>query len=498
MKYIILILLLFLAIDTLYSQNSEPKPMEFIWGSSSNQRPLVVDSFPQKNFLTGFQWTGNNKMNHALLNNATTSGELYWESGTNYKTPRYAISQPTYIRNNDSSTGYGVGIWNAPAMHYEPTLRIPNNDSAGKYFIHREHDQTNAIFGFKYIRGQILDSTQYNDENYNRLILHKSTDTGKVLADVWPKPEFITFNGNNQSAGYYGEKWNLSINLRRLNTTENIVADDSVVLKIKLPYKSINKFRQDTIYTTIRFDYVPENTIDSIVGWNYPNRNDYRGYEIKRHRDTTNIRDTVLRITRRMLNTNNSLKDITISSHFMTYNQGIIEKDNPPFKNSINDYFIDSIDIEVEYKGLIDICLDLIKLESDEAYYISRGCLDSLSILDPNTPNERPESINLYPVHDDNNRIVEFRSIKHTLQSWISRYNRYTLNGVSNQNPLYRFYAQEWESDNPVYWWQLRYYNLLTNGMTITRDIPKYNSELYYYYTKTPKIPQHSNDTSPK
>ena len=54
------------------AQDKEPEPWEFIWGNSASKRIFELDSFPQTSFLTGFQWSGSNRMNNVLGNNAST------------------------------------------------------------------------------------------------------------------------------------------------------------------------------------------------------------------------------------------------------------------------------------------------------------------------------------------------------------------------------------------------------------------------------------------
>lgn len=486
MKNIIIFCIL-LGFITAKSQDAEPSPMNFEWGSSSTPRSLQVDSFPQNNFLTGFQWSGSPKMNHALLNNSAASDEVYWESGTNYSSKRYLMGQPRYIREyNNSQTGYQVGIRNAPAMLWEPTLRIPKNDSTGMFII-REHDPTNAVFGFHHIKGIILPYNEYTDENYNRLKLRKGIDTGLVLNDIWPKPKFMTFEGSSQTVGYQGQKWNLTINLRRYSIDDDDTVDNALVLEIKLPYRTTSP-----AYRSINFDSLPTTFYPKKL-ISYPERYDSRGYELLR----TGNRDSVLRIYRNMLPVDPGNKDITISAHFLTYDENWINNgDNPSFIGKINIYEkIDSLDIEVRNTGIIDICIDYIKIESDEAYYLSRGAMDSLGVFwyDAQQRDEGPKSFRIYKIANEfpadsadsvNMAHEDFNSIQDVLQSWIARFPSYTLNGVSNNKPLFRFYAQDTESDNPIWWWQQRYYNLLTNGMAVTRDNP-YLTKHYEYYTRT-------------
>ncbi|MDQ1264935.1 MAG: hypothetical protein QG635_85, partial [Bacteroidota bacterium] len=223
---IIIAILFALTLQT-YSQDKEPQPMKFVWGEPSTYSALDPNQLTQDNFLTGFQWSGTPLMNHALQNNSAASGGIYWEAGTNYSAKRYLFNQPAYITIANDITGYQIGCRNAASMTWEPTLYIPK-DSAGQ-FITRQNDSTNAIFGYHYIQGEILPANQYTDENYNRLKLRKDViaDTGLALNDIWPKPQFMTFNGGGQASGYQGQKWYLTINLKRADIAIDDTLDDA-------------------------------------------------------------------------------------------------------------------------------------------------------------------------------------------------------------------------------------------------------------------------------
>lgn len=142
-KIFLFVFLCFIA--QVYSQDREARPMNFVWGNNNTSRPLQVDSFPQNNFLTGFQWIGSGRFNHALLNNASASSYLYWtdkstDSNFLYTSKRYLMDQVGYILSNDTTktiyASYSPGIRNAPAMVYEPTLELDSNniDFTGRLF----------------------------------------------------------------------------------------------------------------------------------------------------------------------------------------------------------------------------------------------------------------------------------------------------------------------------------------------------------------------------
>jgi hypothetical protein len=125
-----------------------------------------------------------------------------------------------------------------------------------------------------------------------------------------------------------------------------------------------------------------------------------------------------------MLPIDSTKKDITISAQFLTYKYGLIDQNNPPLNNNYknsNIEYIDSLDIEVKYNGITDVCIDYIKIESEEAYFWSRGAVDSLgvdwvdTILDVG-----PRNFKIYPKANDTisvSSFTEYHSTYDVLQS---------------------------------------------------------------------------------
>lgn len=168
-------------------------------------------------------------------------------------------------------------------------------------------------------------------------------------------------------------------------------------------------------------------------------------------------------ITKEMLGSASHTRDITISAHFKCYSHFDPFKDpdyyNPRFKPGFDDdtaqiELIDEIDIEVKYLGECDIAIDWIRIENDKAQKVYRG---------------------EYDIQD-----------RWSIEDFVTGIRGTTKNGV----PLYklhRIYNQDTESSNPTWWGQARYMNMVTNGMTLTRDYPD-PADSYYYYTKASNI----------
>jgi len=445
-----LIIIIFLSI--LYMSNSqdyEPNHYLIEWGGLTTDRPLDVDSFNIDGFKLGFQWSGSSQMSNALRHNIIhggTSNSHVFDS--NFVEDMHVIRQPD------------VEIWNMSFIQYEPTLLT----SDYKDFITKYSDTTNSIFGFNNIHGTVYNSSFSGDLNYDRLLLYKDSLSSYpadkvVLSDITPKDKFFTISKGGQLSGFDGEKWNLSINLRKNIDTVDEFSDD-IVLVIKLPYKAIN-INGDTTETYIRFDSIPETQISSRF-----TELDYfedRGISLNTYEYVgSNYMDSIV-ITKRMLPRNLNKPDITISAHFSCFSfydtVNNHKRYNPRFKPGFEDEtsqieLIDEIDIEVKYYGNADIAIDWIRIENDKAQKVLRGEYDA----------------------QDRSQI----------ESYLNSIQNATKNGIPLYN-LHRFYNQDTESNNPAWWGQARYMNRVTNGLTLTRDYPE-PPEAYRYYTKAEDI----------
>lgn len=360
--------------SSIICQNYEPSPYNIKWTADSIPKPLVQDSFNIKNrYKLGFQWSGSSQMSNALYHNIRHGSTFNPDSiDSNFTEEMYAIGQP------------GIEIDNATFIQYEPTLQT----SDYKNFIIRHYDSTNAVFGFNNIHGTILDSSLNSDENYNRLLLYQDSISSYpsdkiVLSDITPKTEFFTFKKPGQLSKYDGTKWNFSINLRRLDLSDNIENNDTILV-IKIPYMAI-ELNGDTVYKNIRFDKLPNNNLATDT-----EELDYlenRGFAMTTYdHNGANTIDSIV-ITKRMIGSDSTKRDLTLSSHFSCYQTETPQNTdvyNPRFIPGFEDplkfelELIHSIDIEVKYYGNCDIGIDWIRIENDKAQEVLRGKYDSL------------------------------------------------------------------------------------------------------------------------
>ncbi len=468
----------------LLGQDREPSPWLFRWGDSDQERIFEPDSFKQSSMFTGFQWSSTLQMNNALLNNCKAEHGLNQVVQGSRIYPLESINQPTWWDRGY----YWMGAYFAPFMQYEPTLLF-NDTTTGK--ILRPADPSDPVFGFKHIKGTILnDST---DENYSRLILYKEDlesygSDNIVLKNIWPQPCFRTriFNGDDdycfkrtngtmgQTDNYLGRKWYLTINLKRLNPATDNICDDSVVLSLQIPFSL-----WDGGTGTIKFDSIPINNINSIESLNYYEN---RGYS-QLMKSVAYEPDTIIYITRNMLPTRTDTSNITISAVFFT-NGGSIDN-NPLFADKFISERIKDIDIVVKYYGITDLAIDYVRIASINSYYLLRGAVDSAFACIPNSINGR-DFINLYTDPDhfgDGDYLEQPNGIKQTIQNCIDSMKAKSNNWQDAK--LFRFYYQDEECDKFYWWGPLRYCNKLSNGMYITRDEQTY-PKLYDYYTKCP------------
>lgn len=146
MFYILLI------INNLFCQNTEPNAMLFNYENNGQQyvnQELDVEDFDtySNKFILGFQWGGSFKYNIALNHNVTHGGVGAMIIGAGH------YESDTYLLNGIHLAFPVInnGSWYSSMMSFEPTLLIHNENE----FKTRDQDESNPIFGFKNIIGNI-------------------------------------------------------------------------------------------------------------------------------------------------------------------------------------------------------------------------------------------------------------------------------------------------------------------------------------------------------
>ncbi|HOV91623.1 MAG TPA: hypothetical protein PLC04_00885 [Candidatus Kapabacteria bacterium] len=298
------------------------------------------------------------------------------------------------------------------AYEYEPTYKVNVADpTEGGKWKPRQYDTTGYAFGFGTVRGYI--SNNQNDPNYDRLQLYPDSLSGEiVLAEPWvstglssiaqrnpntidheiiadtvvniyndPTPaSWDTLSGAarlellmKNTPTMRGEDWKginfyLSINLRRLDANDTEMNNDTI-LEIRMPWVSMGTSNDTTRQRGyIKFDSIPApNYTDT---FNLP-----RGVMRKLYGFPIGSPKTdVIYITRAMLPRGNELKrDITISAFFVCdgdirstvlHNYGLKGYWGETFPFATYKETIDSLKIEVIYRGNSAIGIDKIKIET--------------------------------------------------------------------------------------------------------------------------------------
>ncbi len=458
-----LFLMLLLAPFLLKAQDSEPSPMSFEFGNQSSQ-VFNPNNYQQNAVVHGFQWSGTPLMDDSLRNNIRGTGNVH-EGEFQTNDTLLLLYQPSDL----NATGYIPAYYWAPFMQYEPTLPLNDNNFGD---ILRPEDSSNPVFGFKYRRGTILSNS--SDVNYSRLILYKdsvaSYGGNTVLKDIQPQPHFVSRAAKDvsgQTDMYFGRKWYLTANVRRLNPEIDNVINDDAVLSLKIRYWGQN------VSGLMVFDSIPQQDEDSIYFANYhQNRGKYQKmYE--------SLSDSML-VTNRIIPVTSENSAITFSSCFFTVSE--IEKNHDfgedPFE-------IDSIDIEVNYFGNLDVAIDWVRIETMRAHYLLTGVADSMNrntltscVL---TPDPTQDTL---LISDEKRKKTYLYDIKRIVETSLDDVYSET-NGFQDAQ-FFRFYFQDIESDKYYWWGPLRYANKLTNNMVITRDNYKH-PKLYEYYTLCPE-----------
>jgi hypothetical protein len=339
----------------------------------------------------------------------------------------YTWSESSMYRRNDSV--FANGSWSIShniAYEYEPTYKVNIGDpSEGGKWKPRQYDTTGYAFGFGTVRGYI--SNNHNDPNYDRLQLYPDSLAGEVvLANPWvstelssiaqvkidsatSRPEIIAdtvvniYNDTTpaswdtlsnaariellmtETPTMRGEDWKginfyISINLRRLDASDTLMNNDTI-LEIRMPWVSMVDTSGNRLQGWILFDSIPApNYTDTLQ----LARGVMRQLILRPVNpiDSLPIPITSIYITRNMIpRGDEAQRDITISAFFVCdgdifvppygklHNYGLKGywgTESFPFATPLQT--IDSLKIEVIYRGHSAIGIDKIKIETPASY----------------------------------------------------------------------------------------------------------------------------------
>ncbi len=186
MKKIYIYLFAIAIFTNIYAQDKEPTQVKFRFPAvSSDSVYLSQDSsyFKQDKFMLGVHWGGSEKISKALRINHKDcysyhnmiDDPIY---NSTYMTVRSvindAIDSLKYYTHCDNATQ----LIRAKAVQYEPTLQINSANMLTPDI--NTYDNTNPIFGFKYIRGRVENDTT---DHRSRLVLTGDSLDGQVVLE---------------------------------------------------------------------------------------------------------------------------------------------------------------------------------------------------------------------------------------------------------------------------------------------------------------------------
>lgn len=430
----LIIILIALGFISLYCQDKEPIQQLFNLKIGNDLTPKYLsadmDYFTQKKFILGWAWSNGRKMSEALLDNqAHIGGHSSDNIKKNVKDSTYLIINCANITDNgdDSTASNSQSVW------YSPILKIIN---PGTMLDLRTNDPRKLIYGFRYIQGENISSS----DTCLKLRRSGSSYIGydkKVLDSAWNDNvlyHYIPNRNRNFMHFFNTEKLYFSINLCRAAGDSNI-KDSARVLKIKLPFKIGNQVR------SIIFSKLP----DDIANDNFEIRNSLTPYQTRGY--ATNLydqEDSIFYITRNML-PNANIGNITISAFFYCVgypNPTLYEKNQLHLNNKLG--------IEVSYLGNSDININFLNICTPNARSLYFGYKDTLIV----------------------------QSAQADLD-WYSDAS-FSSHGVKP----FRFFLRD--EINEAFFGQARYINKLIGNITTTQSGLPY-PYLYYYYTNSPE-----------
>jgi hypothetical protein len=468
--------LLILLLHSVHSQDKvDPPPLP----STLFPDSIYDANFHTRHFIRGWNYSGGTKkLDSALRMNYQLSGftlDALIDQGMNdalNPNGHRKAYQLYYVFHNRGNPL--VKFFNGHSLYLKPYITIDRNN----YFEAKPDEGTGAVFGFvnKFL-GDTITETIGSDVFHTFRLKKDSIIPGNprlVLSHLWPHnalrylnysreiadPEDIDTNSVIKPTKINGIKWYLTINLRSIDTIIPSNLLDSVVLTLRIRYKTYKTNIKDSII----FWKVPSDPMDTIIG---RDSNDIRGLarnpieSIPDEADSSIIQQwKEWRIKARHLVTGNNGragKFITLSALFANYG----EPDslhpyrlNPKFKPEGNFYpvsdYIDSIDLVVIYHGHLDLSINYIRFETPQAQEIFRGKYDDYLRM----------------------KIEE-------LNDTVPKYNRCDMR-------IHRLYLQD--EPIPSEWATTRYVNKLLNGLGVVETgVPGYepgslNPFGRYYY----------------
>lgn len=417
MKKILLFILLFTSLNA--QDHINPRKLDYLSASSytaSSATTSFIDyNYSKSKFILGWNWGsgGTHNLDEALHINTYHRGKwgVNWNnilSSSNFEEGSSAIMSLDNVYGGRVSPNNFLGL----GLYLEPALNV-STSSTFKPNIEADYG---SAFGFQNKNLSIGSNTivSVGSNTFGCFHLSQSSLTVSsaiILSDIYPKKALrfdnnddgvvslnkIDFQNTNSKSitDKNGITWNLSINLRASELlSSNTFADNTPVLKIKLPYTFEDHSTTLTNYSNsfINFSYLPissgttSSEIEQInaITMNASNTyTDFRG--VARKMSTSETFTSEFIITKGMLraDANNSNSFITLSAKF--YSDGKLKSDgsyqyNPIFKPlsniSATTSYISSIDVEVEYLGMFDLDMNWIRFETPNLQKITRGAYD--------------------------------------------------------------------------------------------------------------------------
>ncbi len=310
-----------------------------------------------------------------------------------YQRARNLDNTPPNSKGNeplDVGKGSVNGLSEGLGLRFHPELDV--SDTTQFEPVHGTRQR--AGFGF---RERLRGTTTTDTTGGADLRWHLSADSvsgwEQVLGQSWPQQEFVRWpkgDGIEQWAPFTGKRMVVGIHLRRTDTTD-VAMDDDTVLRLRVMTQ-----RMDTPTHTvaaIRFDSIPNATAMAIA---LPNRLDGTGRGLVRPMELKDTSLTVeeIVITRRMLPAGNAaVRDITVKAHFRAERvEPITIPANARISNrllrehwargkmyesaEIANANIIAMWVEVDYRGNSDVAIDWVQIGTENYTWLLEGWYD--------------------------------------------------------------------------------------------------------------------------
>jgi len=182
MKKILIFLFVLVIYSYTFAQDKEPNQHKFYFPAypeiDSVYLSDTLDYFKQKEFMLGWHWGASYKISKAMNMKQHDAYSSSYTQSTNMNGSILLFVKSENGNKIWTHCDNGTEIVRAKSIYYEPTLQINSTNMTAPNT--NNFDNTDPIFGFKYVRGSFENDTT---DHRSRLVLDDANLNGLVVLE---------------------------------------------------------------------------------------------------------------------------------------------------------------------------------------------------------------------------------------------------------------------------------------------------------------------------